>query len=264
MNSKSGIKDPQSLVGRIALVSGSSQGIGKGIALALANAGSVVYVNGRDETKVAATVHEIQSHGGKAHSLVADMSQEETIHQSIERVVAEQGGLDLVIANLGGGRVTRGWDITMNEARRVFDLNFFSSVALAHFALPYLRKSVVGGQLVFISSIAGCEAIGAPILYSAAKASLLAYAKNLANFVATDGVRVNAISPGNTFFPGSTWDDKMQKDEVGVREYLRQNVPLNGFASPEDIARAVVFLAQSPFITGHNLIVDGGQTHKII
>jgi 3-oxoacyl-[acyl-carrier protein] reductase len=77
-------------------------------------------------------------------------------------------------------------------------------------------------------------------------------------------IRVNAVSPGNVLFEGGTWDDKLKRDEQKIRDYIGKNVPLGTFGEPGDIAQAVAFLLDAPFITGHNLIVDGGQTHKFV
>jgi 3-oxoacyl-[acyl-carrier protein] reductase len=246
---------------RVALVSGSSRGIGRAVALELAVQGYIVYVNGRTEASVQKTVAEIEKSGGKALACVADFSIDSRCSATVANIVSTQGQLDLLVANLGSGKTPNVWNPSVEETRKVFDLNFFSAVALTNAALEKMKP---GANIVFISSIAGCEALGAPIAYSAAKTALLSYAKTLSTLAAPKGIRVNTVSPGNVMFEGSTWDDRMKADEASLRILIQAQVPLNGFASPEDIAKAVSYLISAPFVTGHNLVVDGGQTHMII
>ena len=117
------------------------------------------------------------------------------------------------------------------------------------------------GCLLFISSITGVEAIGAPIDYSTAKSALNAFAKNLSRKVAPH-VRVNVIAPGNIYFPEGSWDKKMKNDEKKISELIKNTVPIQRFGKPEEIADTAVFLCspRASFITGSVLRVDGGQT----
>ena len=246
---------------RVALVSGSSRGIGRGIAMALARSGYMVFVNGRTDAIVATTVKEIEAEGGRARALVSDLTRDDRAQDAIKKVLELEGQLDLLVLNLGSGRTPNDWNPPAQEMRRVFDVNFFSAVALTSAALQLMKP---GSNIVFIASIAGVEALGAPIAYSSAKTALLSYAKTLSVQAAPKGIRVNSVSPGNVLFEGSTWDDKIKKDEAAVKQYIKDQVPLNGFATPNDIAQAVTFLVSSPFVTGHNLVVDGGQTRKPI
>ena len=150
----------------------------------------------------------------------------------------------------------------IKEYKRIFDINFFNAVSLATHSVDIMKEA--GGHIIFISSIAGCESLGAPIAYSSAKTALLSFAKSLSNDVSKLQIRVNSISPGNVMFEGSTWDDKMKHDKEFVEEYIKDNVPINTFATPEDIAKAVIYLEDSKFTTGSNIVVDGGQLKKII
>jgi 3-oxoacyl-[acyl-carrier protein] reductase len=118
-----------------------------------------------------------------------------------------------------------------------------------------------GGCLLFISSIAALEAIGAPTDYSVAKAALVALSKQLARKLAPN-VRVNSLAPGNVYFPGGSWDEKIQTDPDRVKKLIEATVPMRRFGTTEEIADAAVFLcsARAQFITGACLVVDGGQT----
>jgi 3-oxoacyl-[acyl-carrier protein] reductase len=123
-----------------------------------------------------------------------------------------------------------------------------------------LKKSK--GTLLFISSIIGMEAFGAPTDYSTAKSVIIALAKNMTRKLASDGVRVNVFAPGNDYFKGGSWDEKIQQDKKRVDKILKSTVPMNRFAIPQEIANSAVFLCsdRASFITGTTLVVDGGQT----
>ena len=118
---------------------------------------------------------------------------------------------------------------------------------------------------LFISSIAGMEAFGAPTDYSTAKTAIIALAKNLARKLAPI-VRVNVIAPGNVYFEGGSWDEKINRDKKRVDEIISITVPMNRFASPEEIADSAVFLSspRASFITGSVLRVDGGQVNSLL
>lgn len=245
---------------KVALVTGSSQGVGKGIAKKLLENNYIVYINGRNEEAVLNTVKEFNSPFAKY--IIGDMNKESIIDETISSIIKNETAIDLVVANIGSGRSQIGIEANIQEYRRVFDINFFNTVALVNKTVQVMQNK--GGNIIVISSIAGCESIGAPITYSSAKTALLSYAKGLSKVTAPLGIRVNCISPGNVLFKGSTWDKKIQIDKNNVDNYILQNVPLNTFATPEDIAKAVIFLEESSFMTGTNLVIDGGQINKLI
>lgn len=254
------------LSGKVCLVSGSSRGIGKVIGETLAREGCLVYLNGRDPATLTDTVNEIKTVTGnpQVNGICGDFTQAAPIAAGVAQILAETGQApELTVANLGSGRAGAGWDVDDEEWDRVFQANFWSAVRLVREAIR-ARKS--NGSIVCISSITGCNAIPAPIPYSAAKTALLSFVKNTADVIARDQFRLNAISPGNVMFPGSTWDLKQQSNPTQVAEYLERNVPMNAFASPEDIAQMTAFIlsARSGFVTGANIVVDGGQSRKVL
>ena len=129
--------------------------------------------------------------------------------------------------------------------------------------MPMLQKTK--GCLLFISSIAAIESIGAPVDYSTAKTAVVALAKNMARKLANE-VRVNVIAPGNIIFDGSSWDVKVKETPEEVAKIIKSTVPMNRFGTPEEVANAAVFLCSdsASFITGSTLVVDGGQTVSLI
>ena len=253
---------------RVALVTGSSRGIGLAIAESLASRGFHVLINGRNETTVRSATERV-SKTGRASALVADLISSEGIQRAVTEIRTTFGKIDVCVANIGSGRFPKGWNLSSGDMRAAFDTNFFGAVELAGQLIPLMQHSAKDprqdlSHLIFISSIAGCEHISAPAIYQSAKAALLAYSKSLSYEVIDLGIRVNCVSPGNVMFEGGTWDSRMKEDPVSVKEFIKKNVPVNSFAKPEDIARAVDFLIHSPFVTGQNIIVDGGQTHAFI
>ena len=144
--------------------------------------------------------------------------------------------------------------------QKTWSSNFESALITARTFLPMLKKTK--GCLLFISSITGLEAFGAPTDYSTAKSAIIAMAKNMARKLASDNVRVNVIAPGNVYFKGGSWDEKIQQDKKRVDEIIKSTVPMNRFAIPQEIADSAVFLCsdRASFITGATIVVDGGQT----
>jgi len=250
---------------RVALVAGSSRGIGMAIAAGLLREGCRVCITGRDPARLEVAGEELAARFGEENILnvSGDLTDEKVISGVLSRVVKEWGSIDVVIANLGTGSGKPGWQQDEAEWERLFDANFFGSVRLAQAAIPYMQQH--GGSIVFISSIVGVEATPAPLPYSAAKSALINYSKNLARAVAEHGIRVNCIAPGNILFPGGSWERHLENRRESVEKYISSEVPLRRFGTPEEIANLAVFLASpiSGFATGSCFIMDGGQTRTI-
>ncbi len=252
-----------SLQNRVALVAGSSRGIGKAIAAAFLREGCRVCITGRSETPLAEALAEFEAEFGKEWviSFRGDLTGTTMIEQALRRTHGLWGRLDVLVANLGSGSGKPGWQLESEEWERLFRLNFWGSVNLAQAAIPLLAENR-HGALLFIGSITGVEATPAPLPYSAAKAALINYSKNLASQVAKLGVRVNCIAPGNVLFPGGTWERHLEKDKNKVMQFIDSSVPLARFGTPEEVAGIAVFLCSdaATFITGACFKADGGQT----
>lgn len=253
------------LKNRVALVAGSSRGIGKAIATALLREGCRVCITGRDAASLQLTCEEMVASFGQENVLAVagDYTDIKVISGALRSVVRVWGSLDVLIANLGTGSGRPGWQQDESEWERLFNLNFFGSVRLAQAVIPHMQNR--GGSIVFISSIVGVEATPAPLPYSAAKSALISYGKNLARVVAEYKIRVNCIAPGNILFPGGSWERHLQNRRESVEEFISSEVPLKRFGTPEEIANMAVFLASpvSSFTTGSCYIVDGGQTRTV-
>ncbi len=252
---------------QVAFIAGSSRGIGRAIASTLLAEGARIVLTGRDEASLRATQAELATPGAHDRVLAirGDFSHAETIARAFERAVAHFGRLDHLVANLGTGSGKPGWDQTDEEWSRLFELNFFASARLTQAALPHLLKNPSGGNILYISSVVALEATPAPLPYSAAKAALNNYAKNLARQLGPQKVRVNTIAPGNIFFPGGSWERHLTNRRESVEAMLRNEVPLQRFGTPEEIASLAAYLCSpnAAFATGACYVMDGGQTRTL-
>jgi 3-oxoacyl-[acyl-carrier protein] reductase len=252
------------LTNKVAFIAGASRGIGLAIARAFLSEGARVVITGRNAESLSQAKSICKADPGQLLAICGDMTAGPEIESALEETLTTFSGLDAVIANVGSGAASGGWDLTSDDWQTVLNLNLMGSMALASASLSRL----VGrgqGSLTFISSIAGVEAINAPVTYSAAKAAIQNAMKNFSRLVGPQGVRVNAVAPGNVLFPGGSWERKLADRREFFEQYVRAEVPLQRFGRAEEVADAVVFLAseRASFITGACLVVDGGQTRSL-
>lgn len=245
---------------KIALVTGSSDGIGFAIAQALQEEGCQLVLNGRDAGHLETAVTKL---GKKPAAFVGDVSKPAEALALVQSVLERFGRLDILVCNVGSGKSVSAGEESYEEWQRVFGINFFSATNMVEASLKPLAVSK--GSIVCVSSICGHETVpGAPVTYSVAKAALNAYVKSMSRSLGAKGIRMNAVVPGNVLFEGSTWDLKLRENPQGVRTMLAENVPLNAFGAPEDVAAGVCFLAsaKASFVTGSLFVADGGQTRS--
>jgi len=243
------------LENKTALISGASRGIGLAIAQALAEEGCNLALVARGAPGLEQAAAGL---GSRVSFHAADAADAAATESAVAAAASRWGGLDILVCNAGSGASVPPGKETEAEWRRVLDLNLFSALNMISAARPYLRA---GGAIVCVSSICGLAALGAPVTYSAAKAALNAAIKGLARPLAQEGLRINAVAPGNILFPGGTWDRKKSENPEGVAEMLRRDVAQARLGTPEEIAALVVFLAsvRANFITGQVVVADGGQ-----
>jgi 3-oxoacyl-[acyl-carrier protein] reductase len=174
------------------------------------------------------------------------------------------GRVDHLVANLGSGSGSTGWNQAEEEWQRLFEHNFFASVRLTRAVLPLLLAGG-GGSILYVSSITGVEATSAPLAYSAAKAALINYSKNLSRQLGSRGVRVNTIAPGNVVFAGGAWARRLDADPDRVQSMLADEVPQRRLGTPEEIASLAAYLCSqgASFCTGACYVIDGGQTRSL-
>ncbi len=251
---------------KVAFIAGSSRGIGLAIARAFLCEGAKVVITGRNSVSLREASSSLVSEADSQCILPfsGDMTDPTDIQRALVETMTTFGRVDAIVANVGSGTVRGGWKLNLQDWQSALNINLLGGVALASAALPLLIASG-GGSFTFISSIAGCEAINAPITYSAAKAAVLSAMKNFSRLLGPQGVRINAVLPGNVLFPGGSWERNLAERREFFEQYIKSEVPLQRFGKPEEIADAVVFLAsaRASFITGACLVVDGGQTRSI-
>jgi 3-oxoacyl-[acyl-carrier protein] reductase len=244
------------LAGKKALVTGSSRGIGKAIAISLSNEGCLVTLNGRNTIDLATATSDLPD----SISVAGDVTQPEQARRIIAETVERLGRLDILVCNVGSGSSVPPGSETFEERQRVFAINLWSTTNMVEAAREALIASQ--GVIVCVSSICGLEVIpGAPITYSAAKAALHAYIRGIAQPLGKRGVRINAVASGNILFDGSVWAKKMTEDADLVKKMIQRDVALARLGAPSDVAELVTYLAspRSSFATGSVWTIDGGQ-----
>jgi len=254
------------LAGKTVCVTGSSRGIGRGVARAFLREGARVVLTGREKDALDETESALGGEFGSTHirACRGDCGKRTTLEELAHLIEEWGGGLDHLVLNIGSGKSMPILAEDEAEWRRVLDVNLLSAATAVHVLSPLLEKNPLPSSMIFISSICGWESLGCPTAYAAAKSALNSFAKTIARPLGRKGVRVNVVSPGNIIFPGSTWDSKLTTDESGVRNMLDREVPLNRLGSLDEVADVVVFLAsaRAGFVHGANWIVDGGQTRS--
>jgi 3-oxoacyl-[acyl-carrier protein] reductase len=255
------------LQNQVVFVAGSSRGIGKAIAAALLDEGACVVLTGRDPEALELATADLATKENYERILpiVGDLGDPAKIEAAYERTVTHFGRIDHLIANLGTGKGVPGWEQSEAEWTRLFELNFFASTRLTQAVLPHLLKNEAGGSILYISSIVALEATPAPLPYSAAKAALENYSKNLARQLGAQKVRVNTLAPGNILFEGGSWEKRLHEQREGVEKMLQSEVPQQRFGKPEEIAALAAWLCSPAalFVTGSRFVADGGQTRGI-
>lgn len=241
--------------GKIALVTGSSRGIGQAIAKKLTGEGARVILNGRS----AAQLEVVAADCGAAGFMVGDVSNAEDCRSMVDRIADDYGRLDILVCNVGSGASVPPGSETPEEWQRMLDINLLGAAHMVGASTALLVQS--RGVVVCISSICGIEALGCPVAYSAAKAALNAYVRSIARPLGGKGVRINALAPGNIVFPGSVWERKLNETPSQVEAMLAREVALGRLGTAEEVADFAAFLAspRSAFATGAVFIVDGGQ-----
>jgi 3-oxoacyl-[acyl-carrier protein] reductase len=247
------------------LITGASRGIGASIAKSFLQEGANIIIVSRGSKQLYELEHSLSSTYPKSEicALKCDCTKKDSLKKLKDRVEDLVGYVDIVVANVGDGRSVTDVIPGSVQWEKTWNNNFNSALYTARTFLPMLQEK--RGTLLFISSIAAVESIGAPVDYSTAKTAIMALAKNMSRKL-TNIVRVNVIAPGNIIFDGSSWHEKSKISPKKVSQIIESTVPMKRFGLPEEIANSAVFLCsnRASFITGTTLIIDGGQTTKIL
>ena len=243
------------------LITGASQGIGLATAESFLQEHAKTCLVSRGSSNLFKNEKRLQDKHDvdSVFAFKCDCTSIESLNDLKGVIIDKWSGIDIIVVSVGDGRSVPDALPSNEKWQTTWNSNFESALQTARTFLPMLEESK--GVLLFVSSITGIEAFGAPTDYSTAKAAIIALAKNMARKLAPD-VRVNVVAPGNVYFKGGSWDEKIQNYEKNVDEIIKSTVPMNRFASPQEIADSAIFLCsdRASFITGATLVIDGGQT----
>jgi NAD(P)-dependent dehydrogenase (short-subunit alcohol dehydrogenase family) len=244
-----------SATNRVAVITGGAQGIGRRTAELLAERGFSIAVIDLQEPK--ATIDAIQSRGGEVLAFTGDICREEIVDNFARKVIDRFGRVDVLVNNAGISLIRPAEDTTAAEYRRVMEVNLVAPFLLAR-AFGRNMLQARSGSIVNVASIAGLVAVADRAAYNASKHGLIGLTRTLAAEWGGRGVRVNAVCPG---WVKTEMDAADQAKGTYSDADITQRVPMARFASPDDVARAIAFLAdetESSFVNGHTLTVDGG------
>jgi 3-oxoacyl-[acyl-carrier protein] reductase len=255
------------LTDKIAIVTGSSKGLGLATARALLAEGCRVTICARGESKLheaAAELRAIASDRSLVLAVPADLSTAEGVETVVRRTADTFGGLDILVNNVGIARGAGIVDTSDGEWQEAFDQTLFPAVRASRLAVPLMRRRG-GGAIVMIASIWGRES-GGRMTYNAVKAAEISLAKAMAQQLARDNIRVNSVAPGSIRFPGGSWDRRVQEDPDGMAEFVRRELPFGRFGRPEEVGAVVAFLVspRASWISGASVPVDGCQSRSLI
>ena len=239
---------------QITIVTGGARGLGRGIARCFGREGASVIILDKEEKEAINNAKEIESQGGKAVAMKVDALQGQEVKNTVEKIVEKWGRIDILINNIGWNEAIPFLETDEALWRRSIDINLLVPLRFCHAVLPHMVKQKYG-RVVNIASIAGRQPRPMAVAYSAAKAGVIAITRSLAVAMAPYNIRVNCVAP-------SMIDTGLLKQSTPehIEPILKQTL-LHRLSDPEEIARAVLFLAseEASYIDGQTLHVDGGN-----
>ena len=248
---------------KIAIVTGSSRGIGLASAKALAAEGCRVCVCARTEGQLRAAAEEVSRIAGgsdRVLAVTADVSRLDGVQAVVDKAAATFGGIDVLVNNVALGRGAELLDTSDEEWEEAFDQTVLPAVRASRLAVPHMQRRG-GGSIVIIASVFGREA-GGRMTYNAVKAAEISLAKSMAQQLASSNIRVNSVSPGSILFEGGSWWKRQQADPQGIAAFVKREIPFGRFGRPEEVGDVVAFLAsaRASWISGTSIVVDGCQS----
>ena len=255
------------LTDKVAIVTGSSRGLGLASARALIAEGCRVCICARGPEQLAAAAIEVEAVARRPNMIItaqADVSTAEGIAAVIDRTLERFGGLDILVNNVGraGGKALL--DTTDAEWQAAFDETLFPAIRASRLAVPHMKQRG-GGAIIMIASIWGRES-GGRMTYNAVKAAEISLGKSLAQQLAPLNIRVNSVAPGSIMFPGGSWHKRQQADPQGIAEFIKRDLPFGRMGRAEEVGAVVTFLAspRASWISGASIPVDGCQSKSNI
>jgi 3-oxoacyl-[acyl-carrier protein] reductase len=251
------------LQGKIAIVTGSSRGLGLASARALVAEGCHVCVSARGEPALAEAALGLASAstaGAEVLAVSADLGTAAGIARVVDATIERFGGVDVLVNNVA---LARGGDLLAtsdDEWQEAVDQTLFPAIRASRLVVPSMRARG-GGAIIVIASIYGREA-GGRMTYNAVKAAEISLAKSLAQQLAKDNIRVNSVSPGSISFPGGSWHKRQQADPEGIAAFIKAELPFGRFGRADEVGDVVAFLAsdRAGWVSGTSIVVDGCQS----
>ena len=252
-----GLKD------KVAIVTGSSRGLGLASARALASEGCLVCVCARTHAMLEQARRDVAARAvgdERVVAISADVSTPQGVKAVIDGTIAAFGGIDILVNNVGLARGATVIDTSDAEWQEAFDHTLFPAIRASRLAVPHMKQRG-GGVIVMIASVWGREA-GGRMTYNAVKAAEISLAKSLAQQLASSNIRVNSVAPGSILFEGGSWWKRQQENPAAIAEFVRRELPFGRFGTPEEVGDVVAFLCSSraSWMSGASIVVDGGQS----
>jgi len=252
---------------KIAIVTGSSRGLGLASAAALVAEGCRVCVCARGEERLEQAAGELRraaGSDGRVLAVRADLAQASGVESVVRETVAQFGGLDILVNNVGraaGGGLLETSD---DEWHSAFDETLYPAIRASRLVVPHMRQRG-GGVILIIASIWGRES-GGRMTYNAVKAAEISLAKALAQQLGPDNIRVNSVAPGSISFPGGSWHRRQQENPEEMAQFVDLNLPMGRFGRADEVGAVVAFLASSraSWVSGASITVDGCQSRSLI
>jgi len=252
------------LAGRTAIVTGAGSGIGRGIALEMANAGAGIVVAEYRQDAAEETASMVRQFGGRALVAVMDATSEESVAAAMNAALAGFGGVDILVNNVGGlgpqPKKTTIVELSLSEWESLLRLNLTSQFICSKAFIRHLLEAGRGGSIVNIASLGALVPYETSVVYGAAKAGVVSMTMTLASEYGKNGIRVNCIAPGHVRTP---IPESLYRSKPELRAAQNRIIPVGRWGEPEEIGRLAVFLASdaSSYVTGQTIVASGGMTY---
>jgi len=257
------------LKNKVALVTGGSHGIGRAIAIGLAQEGCNVAICSRTRQRLDKTLSLLKSYDVQSLAIECDVMKRDEIEGTVSKVIDKFGSIHILINNVGGGG-RWGKEIVEDTDEgvwlEVYEKNALAAIRFTNLAIPYMRKQK-WGRVITITSIFGREGGGRP-WFAMAKTAQTALMKSLSlkHYLAKDNITFNSVAPGAIMIPNTGWEKEARDNPEETKKLLQRDFPMERFGTPEEVANLVVFLAseRASLINGVSIPVDGGQSRSMI